>query len=301
MVLGMSDVTATPMLHVHAPFFCERKPFVKSTAVLFDLDDTLINSKALMIPVGRSLIKEMNDAGDGTCPGFQTGAPHMDYFRCRFGTSAEGQAKAESYFNKLVAKLKEALPSVLKPDRLDVQSDDQRHIYRFQGALQTLHYLVNHHIPVAIVTNSPQALVDVSIPQIFPELYKDGKVPNDFVVVGVTAHDKGKPSPDTTTRALNALHIPIVNGKVNPSVYFVGDSHAHDAKVGHAMGMTNILFSDVGMKDGDPKRPSLVPLMTDTITPDNAHLQNMLYAKDHAKLQGLFKSAMNQPARAIAP
>lgn len=292
----MSDVSAIPTMQVHAPFFCERKPFVKPTAVLFDLDDTLINSKALMIPVGKALKAQMEGAGEGTCPGFKTGAPHMDYFKCRLLDLPLGYELTQYYFELLVEKLKEHLPSVLKPKLLDVPSDDLSHIYRFKGALQTLQYLIDQHIPVAIVTNSPQALIDVSLPQIFPELYKDGKTPAYFVVVGVTERDEGKPSLDTTTRALEALHIPVINGKVDPSVYFVGDSHAHDVKVGHAMGMTNILLSDVGMKEGDPKRPSLIPLMHDNrISPINAHLQNLLYADNHEKLQGLFECSMKSP------
>ncbi len=313
----MSDAASTPTLQVQSPAAVKamlmtrthETPIIKPRAVLFDLDDTLINSKALMIPVGKTLKSEMENAAEGTCPDFKVGAPHMDYFERRFSDLPLGSGLwTFYYFERLLEELKKKLPSVLKPDLLDsifvskTEGEIPTHIYRFKGALQTLQYLINHDIPVAIVTNSPQELVDISVPQIFPELYKDGEKPKNFVVVGVTEKEKGKPSLDTTTRALAALKIPVLDGKVDKSIYFVGDSHAHDVKLGYQMGMTTILFSDVGMKKDDPKRPSLVPLITDSITSDNAHLQHMLYADDHQDLQKLLDRVIkSSPVPVVSP
>lgn len=152
----------------------------------------------------------------------------------------------------------------------------------FEGAKHTIEGLLANHIPVAVISNSPpEFLCDLMLPALLgPELAEK------IIAVGCEYDDRGKPETDTCERTLDLLADRglLPRDAARDSVYFVGDSAAHDMEVAHRMGFTPVLYGADAMEiarrahEHDPE----------AITPA---MHRFLHAEHQAALQAIFDVA----------
>ncbi len=268
------------------PFLMERH-IPKPKAVLFDFDDTLMHSVKLFKPVVRRVEEEIKKQLNGH------GAPEMpssermesgsvqDYIRYYFNHAdyQDGKRPDNTEIEEYVGHYFELFTktAIEETERL-FASDSPPTL--FKGGVDTLRALIKEGVPIGIVTNSPQRLVDYSIPRLFP---KD--VLDKLIWVGTECNDRGKPSTDTMERALEKM-------KISPDhqVYYIGDSHHHDLKAAHDLGMSTVLFStksDDAMRAQFHNNPDAV----------GQHQHRYFFADNHQDLQRFFTRALHQEAQ----
>ncbi|MCI5049426.1 MAG: HAD family hydrolase [Rickettsiales bacterium] len=296
----------------HSPM---NRRFPAPKAVLFDLDDTLLNSSTMYKLVGAHIIHEMNEQGVGTDPGAVSGGAPQDYFARRYETIPQDQranyapskdAFVQRYFQKFIdTTLKayrehqiEGMDVVQTDHGIDLRPTGEMvpiQLKWMDGAKETLQYLLQSGIKVAVVTNSPQEVVDHSfVPDLLGPELKD-RVP----VIGLTWDLKGKPDTDSMEIGLERLGLLRDDKKAKDGCYYVGDSHLHDMKVAHAAGMQGIMIAqhqpsfDRYARDVSEALEKYMNRGAEALGNDYDHLHGACCVGDHEELRKFFDPELN--------
>ena len=141
------------------------------------------------------------------------------------------------------------------------------------GARETLQLLHDKHIPVAIVSNLPDRILQPRLKELFGNEFPD------LIAFGSHEHLPHKPDTHVFREALAALHVP-----ASKTVYHVGDHLGTDVLGAIATGITPILFE---------KSKSEVPALAQRLKiPYSEPIRHLLCAKTHTDLRDLFHNIL---------
>jgi pyrophosphatase PpaX len=179
-----------------------------STALLFDLDGTLVDSIELIINSARFAFE-----------GFAGQAPTDDQWRAGIGrplvTMFREFAPDETEVERLVGRYREY--QLANHDRL---------VRAYEGIVPVIETLHRAGYPMALVTSKSDWLAQRALDHV-------GLTAAIPVVVGADSCDNHKPHPEPVERALAIL------GATAQNAVFVGDS-PHDVEAGRAAGVFTI-------------------------------------------------------------
>lgn len=180
----------------------------RPSAILFDLDGTLIDSVTLIVESARFAF-EANARSDFDELAWlaDLGMPLPTMFK-RF-------ASAEDEVQKLIASYREF--QLAHHDRL---------VTPYPGVSETVNALREQGFRLAVVTSKSEALAERGLAHV-------GLLEHFETLVGLNACTQHKPHPEPVHTALTRLSLPA------ESAWFVGDS-PHDMAAGNAAGVTTL-------------------------------------------------------------
>ena len=226
------------------------------SAVLLDWDDTLVDPSAFVAEYYKIAFDRMKQLGYEIPPTFtpadKQGLSPQEYFERLWGE--RGAEIAMSFSDEIYNSL-DYRPTV-KP-----------------GAKETLQLLHDKHIPVAIVSNLPDRILQPRVKELFGDEFPD------LIAFGSHNHLPRKPDPYPFREALAALHVP-----ASKTVYHVGDHMVTDVLGAIATGITPILY-----ERGNSEVPALAQRLK---IPYSEPIRHLLCAKTHADLRNLFDTIL---------
>lgn len=249
-------------------------------AVLFDWDNTLIEPKNLYGRVTKRVLNELH--GDNPPADFKAdrgrGSSISDYFRKWFTFVGDKNIEAQT------ERMMERFCGIAKQE---CKNGHKAELY--EGSVPLIKWLVEHNIPVGIVSNSPHSLLcETLVPKMLGKELAD-----NIVIVGALPSDHGKPELDSATRALHMLESKWKTGhhrdtrfKAN-NIYFVGDSLAHDVEISGKLGMTPVLVDhmdmDVFIEKAQKDQESIPKTQQRFIHMDDVGELHKMFEKLHAR------------------
>lgn len=198
-------------------------------AVLFDWDHTLVNPDGAIIAAFDATLAEMHATGHA--------AQQIAALSELNGQAVLANAQTRG---RIIETLQEAYPEaqdeVAAVYRRHYRTATREHTALLQGTLETLHYLEQKGVPLAIISQKRQGVLEEE----YAELV-GSKLKTEMLLIGSDGVRPNKPAPD-------ALHAAMQHFGIEPrhamQVWMVGDSYYSDIAAGKAAGCTPVWFGN---------------------------------------------------------
>lgn len=285
----------TPRPSVIEPFLCSRLEDRGIGAVIFDWDDTILDSYPLHCRVTWKTVERMNALRATQMEASENGEPNAtEPYIAHYQPNAIALRNRHEYPN-LAEYYPHHLP-LAKTMLHTVYAEEKLTCHPLAGALDTLRMLKANGIPFAIASNSDEDIVQQQFRKVFGDEFPDAAV----VGRGGERNHPKKPDPAMIHDALERLGHPEVKGK---PVYFVGDTHHTDVMAATRAGLSPILF---GHWEKEQRLESANIHHLPTYGQIDDYYERLLphavgYVESHAQLQAFLESklAQERPSPAV--
>lgn len=262
----------TPETKLMQPFLYSRLQDDRGiAAVIFDWDDTIVDSYRYCKALNQKTIQHMN----------RSGAPHRNIADFPMPDRHLLPQFITLYDPKHAMQATEFRGTLYELTRNDIPLLDHAH--------ETLRLLKRHHIPFAIASNTKEGIVREQFEALFGDEFPEA------VIVGSGGHHNHpkKPDPAMIKTALKQLHAqhPLKQG----AIYFVGDTHYTDIDASLKLQLSPVLFSPLDTAElMDRANHHLDAELDDRKRYDALLPLGVEYAENHEALQTLFNRKLQQ-------
>ena len=224
----MKEFHLPASFHGHSAVLAPPKP----RAILFDWDHTLINPDAAVKAAVAETIEEMAALGHV----LPADGPYA-------GLSGEKILAHPVWRGRIIETLQEAYADGGETALADAAVIYRKHVgpaalahaTLIPGAVETLKFLREQNIPLAVVSQKRQHSVEAEYGKLLAPIFGDS-----ILLVGSTPESKGKPHPEALYKAMDGLGIPAKNR--GAAVWMVGDSLHSDIGAAKNAGCAPVWF-----------------------------------------------------------